>query len=596
MNKLLTVCFLALLCISCNSTNEPSDDSDEIRIKLIHPTLSMTHNSLLGKSFDVINDEFRATLSVEVVLTASTNRENISRLRIIDNEGLGWNYLKADLDVAFVQSSNSFVFDNLNLQQVNSFFDKVFNVILIDEEEENAFEKGFILENTLPLPALTSNRRISLNSLSIRFDFYDDSYTGGSIPFEIELFDTIDEADTLSIIFLDENDSKLSEIDLDISLMSPASFVNSDGVFNYNFNAALIPEESHYFYTRFRKVNDFTQYELNTQIDTLFRDTPNLINYYDILGSNHIIYYSDPDILIGNREVEEKDLVFIIDKNTKEILHEIEVFSNEIFSHPPVFVDAELELLYYISPDYSFKSFDFNQNISSTIYDLPNPNQEDYFVNLIADQFLIISDSLLIYNPQDNSTHTFGLINQQYSISFNPESYYHFEETGIGILQTGKDDNFNFYKINFESDTQSLIVDELFFTPSNLYFGSNNDNYHLYFSKSDSLLIHTTGAIIDARKLNDFSNSIISQGSIYTSTSEWVDSEKTLFVRTNSETIAAYSLINSGLSLIGTVETKGSPIDLFFEEGKINVFSGFVHERPSFGSFLIEKFSISDFE
>ncbi|RNC83331.1 MAG: hypothetical protein ED557_11575 [Balneola sp.] len=200
---------IVLFLISCNSSSSGTDD--ELRIINQQFALGMTHNSHLGRSFSNPESAFSATITFEFFLAENTNQEDIYAFQIVDEEGEGWEYNTAEVSAAYDEENHSLVFSDLELRIFDSINNRLLKAQFLDENGNLVREKGFTLDNNFPLPATSTVQNETGSSFDIVLDFYNTPYDGGSIPFNITIYNTMFTSNTFVLSWLNENEETIGQ-------------------------------------------------------------------------------------------------------------------------------------------------------------------------------------------------------------------------------------------------------------------------------------------------------------------------------------------------------------------------------------------------
>lgn len=235
---------LLLSFILCSCSSSSSGTSDELRITDQQFALGMTHNSHLGRSTSNPLSAYSATITFEFFLSEESNHEDIYSFRIVDEEGEGWTYSTAEVANAYDDEDHSLVFEGLELRIFDSINNRLMKAQFLDENGELVREKGFTLDNNFPLPALSSNQNETDTSFEIVLDFYNTPYDGGSIPFNVTIYNTMFTSNTFVLSWLNENGEVINE-----NFYGFDSFTEvSPGDWAITISNSNVPAEATYYY------------------------------------------------------------------------------------------------------------------------------------------------------------------------------------------------------------------------------------------------------------------------------------------------------------------------------------------------------------
>ncbi len=241
--------FFLLAFILCSCSPPSSETNDEPRIIDQQFALGMTHNSHLGRSSPNPESAFSATISFEFFLAEDTNQEDIYAFQIVDQEGEGWEYDTDEVTAAYSAENHSLIFEDLELRIFDSINNRLMKAQFLDENGDLVREKGFTLDNNFPLPALSSVQGEIESSLDIVLDFYNTPYNGGSIPFNITIYNTMFTSNTFVLSWLNENGETIGE-----NFFGFNSFTEvSPGDWSISISAdAVPPDATSYYFTILR--------------------------------------------------------------------------------------------------------------------------------------------------------------------------------------------------------------------------------------------------------------------------------------------------------------------------------------------------------
>tara|TARA_R110000868_G_scaffold259361_9_gene517456 strand:+ start:60873 stop:61694 length:822 start_codon:yes stop_codon:yes gene_type:complete len=246
---------ILLLLVSC-SPSDGGEDEIELRINFTEYALSLTHNSHLNRSFNNEANSFSVTAMFEVFLSENTDPTNIQKFGIVDGNNKGWVFTHEQVLEAYNESNNSLVFEDVQLRILDAIQNEQLTSRILDENDEVVFSRNFtILDNELPLPASTSIEIAESDTLEsiLNIDFYDEHFTGGSIPFNVSFYPTYFSSNSFSLVWLDANKNVINEGFTNIDNVKPINSSNQDDIYFYNFLTQDIPEGAAYVYTNFRR-------------------------------------------------------------------------------------------------------------------------------------------------------------------------------------------------------------------------------------------------------------------------------------------------------------------------------------------------------
>ena len=230
-----------------SSSSNTSLDEDDLRVAFVSFSLGMTHNSHLNRNYSTPETAFSATITFEVFLTEETDHMNIIQFAIQDEQSNGWIFDSNEIQAAYNEENNSLIFSDLQLRQFDSINNRLISAQILDENGELIRERAFNLDNDFPLPALTAFEQQGEDYL-LTVDFYSTPYDGGSIPFNVTIYNTYFTS-YFSIVWLDSNNSRIREDYIDKETMNEVS----NGTWTLNLTSDSIPSNAESMYTVFRR-------------------------------------------------------------------------------------------------------------------------------------------------------------------------------------------------------------------------------------------------------------------------------------------------------------------------------------------------------
>ncbi len=544
--------------LSCSESDPTAvvEEPFDIIVTNADPVVEVIHPSHLPENIVTDTINYAIVLSLTVEINKPDERDKINKVIIFDSDNMGWEFSFSELESMYSDLNQSYSINNLVFRRSQVNGDKLFVIRLLNSENENAGDYDFILKGDLPEPAETSNYWIGSEELEIRYRIREHLLGDHNLSSDF-LYNPISGSSDLKITWLNSNKGILNNEEL-----SKNSFESLYDDYYY-YGLSSIPEEAAYFYNSFSKSDSLKETRLITDVQNIANRIPSDWTFFDVVAEEvKIIGWQDPFIISVKREISNYDehSLLILNMSTKEIVDEFKIYKNRNRSLPSAYFDEQTSSVVYVSENRMLNVYSLNTGVKSPLKDICASSNDCNLYPFGEGKYAIHFDSYLSIYSVENDTIYYENFGNNTNYIGNVISYFYDESTEALFLYDYSD---FITKMSFNEETGLFNERETLQLGSiNSRFG--NENRVLHFSSSDSLLIHTSGMVVDLKSSDtDFISSGIIAPFLSGITSAWVEDEQVLTIADGFQSVSAYKLNGNSFEKLGSLETEGMIFGMF---------------------------------
>ncbi|MCR9131126.1 MAG: hypothetical protein NXI08_01055 [bacterium] len=566
----------------------------KVLIDSSHFQLSFIHESHLNSTFGTpfySTDIFWPMLDIDLYLNQPDTSSEIKKLLIFNEEGLGWEINRNELDELFLNGTSKLELNNLqmNLSVVNN--DQLFTVWFINDKNERSENYQFIVKGDLPFKLSSENYWISNDTLEFENSVYQNSYNN-----YIRGYNPITDSDNITIQWLDDSFAPIS-----ILTVNPEEFRTSEYENIHHLQTQPSASEIAYNYTTFTQHRTNSTYKLLSAITPVLKKPGDNVSIYKVAEHNFRLLHHDDTFttIISQHPTQPNELSYLevfSSANENERIHQIDINGSIYNDLLNVYFDADLNTIYYFDTNSELYYLDLTTGEQDQV------NEPNHFGNSYTEKILPYGDHLLIgkgnisYLLNRESKET-SIINN-FSISGVDANSFYFSsiDTSLYIAVNNR----RFYKIRVtQSENVATASIENFYNPYN-----SSTSYgrllNLHFDTNDSLLIHSSGLALSIKKESAFTvNSITTLPSLQSNSSIWFDNERTLVAYVDNGLVNRYLYDGSTFTKEGTLNYYLNPFSIqphHSDSDKLillsHYYQGFNRPRAA----MLQSYTLDDFQ
>jgi hypothetical protein len=601
---LTSIIFLALYSFSCtDSGTSIADDNTQnplglnegfgVLIDSSHFRLSYVHESHLNGSVSDLyysNDVFWPMLDIDLYLNQPDTSSEIKKLLIFNEEGLGWEINRNELDDLFLNGTSKLELKNLQMNTSIVNYDQLFTVWFINDKNERSESYQFIIKGDLPFKVFTQNYWVSNDTLEFESSVRKDPYN-----YNIRGYDPVSDSDSISIHWLDNSSNTISSLDI-----TPEEYVQSENESLYHLQTEPSSSEIAYSYPTFTQKRINSTYRLVGAIYPVLKRPGDNISIYKVAeNSFRLLHHDDATTIIISQHPTQPNELSVLEvfssSEPQKTLFQVDIKQSIYNNILNVYFDPTLKTVFY---------FDINSNLYSldlTTGEEKQENEPPHFGNSYSERIFHYGDHLLI--GKGSVTYLFHKETKEvtalnnFALGIDANSYYF---SPIDSSLYAAENNRRFFKIKLplaENDPPASI--ENFYNSYNSSLSYSN-LLGLHFDSRDSLLIHSSGLVLSIKEGSSFTNnSILTLPNFRSPGSVWFDSERALVVMDESGSIKKQAYDGSSFSEDGTLDYFLQPFSIRSHHTDLSKFvlvnqyyQGYNRPRAA----MLQTYSLDDFQ